>query len=246
VDGVVTQGGGESITNENSNELTGAGKAMVTFEKAPQSKYGLDTYKKEYESTKLKRFYPEVEAGEKNYFVSWKALASGKMEPLLAKIEVRDNGLDLNKSSFETNTGTKYTSQGGTDAKERTVQLAGKGNMQEEELYAFYPTDSTALTLGRINTVSYDEVRHKVVVVPIGSSKYPGNATELQNGLNTIYSQAAVTWEVELLQTPLGVTYNSPLIVGEKGNNYISSLKEIINAYKRTNPVNKNTYYIFL
>src|SRR5690606_7955272 len=90
------------------------------------------------------------------------------------------------------------------------------------------------------------EVRHKVVVVPIGSSKYPGNATELQNGLNTIYSQAAVTWEVELLQTPLGVTYNSPLIVGEKGNNYISSLKEIINAYKRTNPVNKNTYYIFL
>ena len=105
------------------------------------------------------------------------------------------------------------------------------------------------MTLGLLNVVSYDQVRNKVIVVPVNDVKAP-LVEELSIPLNTIYGQAVAEWEVVIDErfTIDDLDLIKNLDEGESGiaASFPANMREFNRKFKRSRNVDKDAYYLFL
>ncbi len=105
------------------------------------------------------------------------------------------------------------------------------------------------VTLGLLNVVSYDQVRNKVIVVPVNDVKAP-SAPELSLQLNAIYGQAVAEWEVVVDErfTIDDLDLIKNLDEGESGiaASFPANMREFNRKFKRSRNVDKDAYYVFL
>ncbi len=209
----------------------------LSFAAADNGKYGFD--KKQHE--KLADKYDKLEG---NYDVPWKALAAARPDNVLAKLE--GSGIDASKIRYEM--GGQSLSPNAQSPNTQSLTLMGGANGTEEGLLALYTPADTAKkeqVLGKLNVVTYSEIQHNLIVVPVNGNTYRGTAGSLSTKLNAVYNQGVVNWSVVMAEA-ITVPNISPFDDGESGllTNYTPDMKKVVNAYKDN--MIEGTFYLFL
>lgn len=215
---------------------------LVTFRKDAISNYGFDqSGLNPPDDTEV---LPKGDE-KKGYNVAWKSVASGRVDGVIAGLE--GSGIDKSKIRFELGGIDVQAPPLGPDQTARVV-VTGKSDASFEELLALYtPSDTSKVqVLGKLKVASYDELRRKLVIVPVNNSILPKEMTaqSIQDSLNAIYHQAVVHWEVEV-KPAISVALSDQFDDGGSGllSNYTGDMKKVINAY---GTLEEDTYYLFL
>ena len=212
----------------------------LTFKEASGSRYGFD--EKKYDE--LASRYEKI---ENNYFIPYKSVETGKTDNLNAVLE----GTNLDKTKIRFEAGGVPVTATPFSGNQSNVIVTGKNDGEQEALVAIYsPADTTRKDqiLGRVNVVTYNEVKKTLYIVPVNGNTYSfGTAQSLQEKLNAIYRQAVVNWSVTVTE---GITVPNitPFDVGSSGmlSNYTDHMKDVIRVYKDNMTDNEDTYYLFL
>ena len=128
------------------------------------------------------------------------------------------------------------------------------GQMPEEEgyveVYASREEDADTALVGKLNTISYDALYQKLVLVPLGRNIRRHDLLPLMQQVAGIYQQAAVNSEVEVSEPLMieGWQWDHALDDGTTGllANYTNEMKQVIRAFNRQQETDKQTAYIFL
>ncbi|MEQ9383579.1 MAG: hypothetical protein RIF36_17140 [Imperialibacter sp.] len=218
--------------------------ALVTFQAAPPDNTSLPTYgfdQMVYEQ--LGADYPTATIAGQTVRTAWKSLKSNAPDKVTAVA-----GGDASPV-FEMN-GVALTATPG-NASTYKVSLMGGSDGTTSEVLALTSTDN-GLTMGLLNTISYDEEIINVKIVPINGAGTNFNLLSLQQKLNTIYQPAVASWQVQVLASvTLPDTWNSTaegLADIETGmlSNYTAEMNDLIKAYLQGHDRDKDAYYIFL
>ncbi len=210
---------------------------MLRFAANAQVRYGFDEQK-----------YDAITGYEKidGYKVPWKAVTSGGSDVVTAALTGAAD-LDTRKIHFEQGGATLSASPALGKTQPAGVTLTGKSDGLEEGLLAVYAPGDTGKVqvLGKLNVVTYDEIQHTVVIVPVNGAKYPYSISVLRDSLNRIYGQAVVKWSVETVD-PITVTLPDTFNDGGTGvfSNYTDDMKTVINAY--VDNMDDDKFYLFL
>lgn len=245
VAGVVTEGGGSGVSGKNGRRLD-LSRAEITFHNTSESHYGFDIYnKQEYPNLMLE--YEVMEADSGTVVVPWKALATGEMDPVDVVVNNRDTSLHMDKLFFETPQGVRYAAQPSTEDNKLRLNLAGKGGTFHEEIYSLYPQGDENVSLAKLNVISYDKERVKVVLVPVNKNHYDGDINQLREYLNRIYGQAVVEWDVEIGEESISVEYDNLEVGTSILSGYNSDLRKVIRAFKNSDyRRDSKTCYLFM
>jgi hypothetical protein len=209
---------------------------VLRFEKG-RGVLGFD--EKKYDA--LASYYQQLESGE---YIAWKAVSS---RPDVVNAVLEGTDIDPKKVRFEIN-GTAVAPTA-SDNGSYTLSVTGKAEGTVEELMAMYsPAQDQNNVLGKLNLVSYDEIRRDVIIVPVNIEHKDlpvgFTAPAIQQELNAIYGQAVAQWNVTL-DPKLAVALDQHFDDGESGmlSNYTGDMKKVINAY---GSLRDKTYYLFL
>ncbi len=230
----------------------------IAFAPDPNQTYGFDASK--YDQSKN---LPAGKAGQKlnetDYWVAWKSIASGRTDYTIATTD---------KEKFPAYIGFKtptvpLSAQQGDKENAKRVSIIGTthGTTQQLKAYAIQKeekdedgkddkeVEEKEVTLGLLNVVSYDQVRNKVIVVPVNGVTAP-SAAVLSMQLNAIYGQAVAEWEVVVDER---FTIDDPDLIknldeGESGiaASFPANMREFNRKFKRSRNVDKDAYYLFL
>lgn len=210
---------------ENALEFSGAG-----------ARFGFD----QMQHDALSHYYQRLGDGA---YVPWKALSTSQPDKITAV--VRADHVSPTRLTLEA---------GGVpipvvvDGNAISSELQGKANGLEEELLAIYtPGDSIPPAVaGKMNLVTYNQVYHRLVVVPVNNAHLPAglDAVKIMHYLNGVYSQAVVSWIVTDspgLTVDLGDVFDNRPAGGLA--NYSADMKKVLDAY---GPPDDNTWYLFI
>ena len=157
-------------------------------------RFGFDAYKEAMPPGT----YHTINVGEQTLHLPWKSVATGGSDRLLASPKT-DSTLTFAYQGGMPLTGTP------TQDGHHVWTLNPPGG--EDNLLALCQADSSgnASVAGGVRVKTYDLKRHRVAVVPVGTSQPAFTKQELQTALNAIYAQAVTEWEVTIEQ-PLDAT----------------------------------------
>lgn len=246
---VVEKDGSVSKGAEASVPAAVASADEVNFEvvfDASKQVYGLDqpsdnTFGTEYET--------ETIQGEQRK-ISWKSVEVKKQDYLTASVAGRDK--------FPPSIGFKSSNQptaseaGEKESEREVLVLGGEAGSQEAlTAYALVKTqDSTQnkeLVMGRVNVISYQQVRRSVYLVPVNGASIP-DATIVSEQLNKIYSQAVASWDVHIMAS-YGVDTDIVSLINddESGlvSNYTEPMQRVIRMYRFDNNLDPQGLYLF-
>ncbi|MEQ8683720.1 MAG: hypothetical protein RIE86_00440, partial [Imperialibacter sp.] len=218
--------------------------ALVTFQAAPPDDTGLPTYgfdQMVYEQ--LGADYPTATIAGQTVRTAWKSLKSNAPDKVIAVAGGNASPV------FEMN-GVALTATPG-NANTYKVSLMGTSDGTTSEVLALTSADN-GLTMGLLNTISYDEEIINVKIVPINGAGTNFNLLSLQQKLNTIYQPAVASWQVQVLASvTLPDTWNDTvegLADAETGmlSNYTAEMNDLIKAYLQEHERDKDAYYVFL
>lgn len=209
----------------------------LKFAEDALAKFGFD--EKRYDG--LAEKYEKL---EDKYFVSWKSVATGVTDPVIAKLD--DPAIDNSKIRFELF--GQPVAAAPFVSSQASVTVTGKTDGVIEDLIALYSSGNSEdkeQLLGKVKVITYDKIKKNLKIVPVNDNTFPGTAEQLTQALNKIYGQAAVEWSVTI-EAKHTVTLNSTFDVGSSGllSNYTTDMKTVINAY--ADEMTDETFYLFL
>ncbi|MCB0654860.1 MAG: hypothetical protein KDC57_01925, partial [Saprospiraceae bacterium] len=249
IDGVVLEEGQDGvetvIENGNSNVdgqevLTGAAEALVLFREEEEQAFGFDAINQE----KLADYYEKLDG---DYYVAYKSVGSARKDGVVATVN-QLSGVHPDSLIFESENGSRWP-PAVWEQTSTTLPVVGKGDKYEEAIYALVRDGKAYTSVGKLNTVSYDPVPNRVILVPVGAPA-PIDAAGLEEYLNKVYRQAVASWKVEVDASVLRVDWD-PEGDGlniDRGlvDKYHPSLDRIIKAYQQQRGIDPAAYYAFL
>ncbi len=218
---------------------------MLRFAESQNHHYGFDAITSGTPDG-LKKLYDKL---EDNYYVPFKAIETGKTDLVSAILE----GTAIDKSKLRFERGGVPVTASPFSGNNTTVTVSANMGGEQEALIAVLPGEDERAkdqVLGRVNVVTYNQIQKVVHIVPVNGNNYKfGSAGSLQNELNKIYSQAVVSWSVQI-ESGIQVEEINPFNVGETGllTNYTDHMKKVISAYKAAAGMqnDENSFYLFL
>lgn len=230
-----TGGSGSSFVSTN------ASKNPVNFKQADDQMFGFDQLVYDAHADTYER--ENIDGSET--LVSWKSVASGSTDMVIAWSEEMENLFDeVNYQSLNGDIPKRENE----NVVELTVTGMGHEEVSEIEAYVKDPADdSKKVVVGRLNVIGYDRVVRNLVLVPVNGASIPSQAS-LGVELNKIFSPAIVTWNVSTagnIEVELGS--DGKLDDGSSGlfSNYTQEMREVIRKYKEDNDTQDETYYLF-
>ena len=249
IDGVVLEEGQDGVqtvqeqgnTNADGEEiLTGSDKALVTFDALEDQDYGFDAMHQE----KLASYYERLEG---NYYVPFKSVAGARQDRVMTEV-VNPGGIALDSIVFESESGSRWPPRTWVQ-NSAILPVVGKGDAYEEAIYALLRNGKDYQSIGKLNTVSYEPVRHRVILVSVGQ-KQEVDALGIQDYLNEVYKQAVASWTVEVDEEVLQVDWDpeGDGLYIDRGviDKYHTELDRIIVAYQEQRGIDQDSYYAFL
>ncbi|RJE71210.1 hypothetical protein [Reichenbachiella sp. MSK19-1] len=225
----------------------------ITFEAYTDQKFGFDDPKQPFDKTTtgLSVGYTQKQVQEENYWVAWKSVATGQTDWVTA---IHDAGEALPAYvGFKTTTG-ELASQPSEQEQSKAITVLGKSNQHTETVTAYVKQEDeegneTEKTLGVLQVISYDQVRERVIIVPVNDATVP-DAYTVGEALNRIYGQAVAHWEVEVSSSyQVEAEILTQLDEGESGilSSFPSNMQGFNRDYKRSlDNYDKDAYYLFL
>ena len=251
--GNVNVAAGSSGTSADSARPTAASEVQdsvdvrVQFRPNVNQAYGFD--RKEHDA--LAADYPPTLMGGKTYSPAWKSVAAGRTDYVDAVAVAPDSSSVVVK--FRTATGQSIAAQPGAKDSEQQLPVVGTIHETVDELTAYVVESDTAgneteTTVGQLNVISYDELRQKVIVVPVNDAVAP-DAVRLSQDLNAIYGAAVAHWEVVIDDAFVAeAELLAGLDEGESGllASFPRPMRQFNRAFKRSRDIDKDAYYVFL
>ncbi|WMN06019.1 fibronectin type III domain-containing protein [Marivirga arenosa] len=232
--------------SKNSPEETIAQEELISvhFEPDDQMQYGLDLPRPNYGYAQ----YQVQEVLENSYSIGWKALAAGRMDRVSSTWDgAEENGENI---GYRSNT-LMVTKTDAAETARHSLSITGGAHQMEDRIEAFMLVESEdeeeqEVVTGILNTVSYNELVEKVVVIPVNGADI-SKLSNLQMELNNIYAQAVTRWEVSMhsgVQYDFGDTFDN----GVSGmlSNYTSHMRRVKRAFGNENTIDNKTYYLFV
>ncbi|MBU2914759.1 fibronectin type III domain-containing protein [Reichenbachiella agariperforans] len=225
----------------------------ITFEAYTDQKFGFDDPKQPFDKTTtgLSAGYTQKQVQEENHWVAWKSVATGQTDWVTA---THDAGEALPAYvGFKTTTG-ELASQPSEQEQSKAITVLGKSNQHTETVTAYVKQEDeegneTEKTLGVLQVISYDQVRERVIIVPVNDATVP-DAYTVGEALNRIYGQAVAHWEVEVSSSyQVEAEILTQLDEGESGilSSFPSNMQGFNRDYKRSlDNYDKDAYYLFL
>ena len=251
--GNVNVADGSSGTSADSARPTAASEAQdsvdvrVQFRPNANQAYGFD--RKEHDA--LAADYPPTLINGETYSPAWKSVAAGRTDYVDAVVVAPDSSSVVVK--FRTATGQSIAAQPGAKDSEQQLPVVGTTHETVDALSAYVVEsdtagDETETTVGQLNVISYDELRQKVIVVPVNDAIAP-DAVRLSQDLNAIYGAAVAHWEVVIDDAFVAeAELLTGLDEGESGllASFPRPMRQFNRAFKRSRDIDKDAYYVFL
>ena len=251
--GNVNVADGSSGTSADSPRPTAASEVQdsvdvrVQFRPNANQAYGFD--RKEYDA--LAADYPPTLINGETYSPAWKSVAAGRTDYVDAVVVAPDSSSVVVK--FRTATGQSIAAQPGAKDSEQQLPVVGTTHETVDALSAYVVEsdtagDETETTVGQLNVISYDELRQKVIVVPVNDAIAP-DAVRLSQDLNAIYGAAVAHWEVVIDDAFVAeAELLTGLDEGESGllASFPRPMRQFNRAFKRSRDIDKDAYYVFL
>lgn len=181
-----------------------------------------------------------------DYYVPWKLIPEGKSGKVKAKIT--SGSIDPVKVVFKTPTGTEYIAN--YNGSEFELTIVGSEHGDAQEIYALYQeNDSTTKSLGKLKAASYNIIKGKLAIVPIGDAEL--SAESIKSQLDDIYLPYGIEWEVRSEPKFTNMDWagdDQKLDAGESGffSVYNAEMKALNNAFKAERTVNDDEVYLFV
>lgn len=223
------------------------GDYRVDFTSGDHSSFGFDTLRHAAQA----HLYQNIPIANADYWVPWQSIPSQGLAQVQAKVHSED--LFPTSIEFKNEQKQSIAASEASSPQARLLQLKGKRHEQVETIYALQSyQDSLQQTqvhiAGQLKVISYDPIPLRVVLVPVNGTQYPYDIDTLKVRLQTIFSQAIVNVE---LQTHPGL--HIPEFDGRLDSvpsgflaNYNDEMQLIRNRFKADNPIDEDTYYLFL
>ena len=219
----------------------------VQFRPNANQAYGFD--RKAHDA--LAADYPPTLINGETYSPAWKSVAAGRTDYVDAVAVAPDSSSVVVK--FRTATGQSIAAQPGAEDSEQQLPVVGTTHKTVDELTAYVVELDTAgneteTTVGQLNVISYDELRQKVIVVPVNDAVAP-DAVRLSQDLNVIYGAAVAHWEVVIDDAFVAeAELLAGLDEGESGllASFPRPMRQFNRAFKRSRDIDKDAYYVFL
>ena len=220
---------------------------LATFTPAQGQQYGFDSLRHQAHAD----YYQEMEVNGKRIKLPWKALAVGQVDPV--NLQVRRSSEDIPYSDLKVSVlgGMELQPTAGANTASQTYHLTGTTDGDEFAVLAKFRSGDDNLYAGGIWAATYLPKSFTLYIVLLPGVEVPDTTIgRLQNGLNIIYSQSVVSWNVQPLYGFTGVE------LGDNGLDWAD--KEMLSAYnKEMNSVIKefkhwqpdadpDAYYLFV
>lgn len=222
-------GGNDRLMDNYKAQKDAASRPVVGFAPSPGQRYGFDAYDATQADNPTD--YPELKPGYRPAFKSVGSWQPDKVRPI------------TNGKSYV------YRSEAGIPAVSQADELVVRGlaNGSETALYAYNPDDTTHTVVGKLNVLSFDETRRKLVLVSINGAQLPDPAT-LKAGLDAMYAPAVTVWDVQSGTLSLNLTFPQGSLT-HGGSSlfgvYNSDQKMAIKALQEQLSPDKTTCYLF-
>lgn len=247
-EGTVAEGGASNPENTNGVNSNGQATAisakgvLVTFTKAPNSKYGFDTYESSHNATK--DLYKKL---GNNYYVPYKAVAKNDTETIVANLAITDSKIKPQDIVFKTKEGVAITKIDST-ATSYTLQLKGVFDDAEIETQALVKQGTKYEVAGAF--IQYQATPKNVKVVVVNTSNT--NVHTIKESLQNIYQQAMVNLtitEINDFKDDLeALIPNGTIESGESGfaAQYTEQQRQINNKLKQHPQYQQDAYYLIV
>lgn len=216
---------------------------VVSFKESPSQTFGFDN--KTYEAGQ----YDQTQIKGSDYWVSWKSVALGRQDPLIAITE---------KNTFPAEVGFKSTqgpgaSQPSDKVNEKVITVTGKAADAIETIDAYVTIagddGNEELIIGKVNVKTYTNVRNRLIIVPVNDVSVPSQGT-LAEEINKIFGQAVAEWDITV-KSPYEVSGDqiTGIADGQSGifSSFPSRMQQFNRNFKNSLPAfDKNAYYLFL
>ena len=230
-----------------ASEVQDSVDVRVQFRPNANQAYGFD--RKEHDA--LAADYPPALINGETYSPAWKSVAAGRTDYVDAVAVAPDSSSVVVK--FRTATGQSIAAQPGEKDSEQQLLVVGTTHETVDELTAYVVESDTAgneteTIIGQLNVISYDELRQKVIVVPVNDAIAP-DAVRLSQDLNAIYGAAVAHWEVVIDDAFVAeAELLTRLDDGESGllASFPRPMRQFNRAFKRSRDIDKDAYYVFL
>lgn len=219
----------------------------VTFAALDHQQFGFDTIRHPTQSD----LYSKIPVAGTDYWVPWQSVPSQGTATVKATAPSQSPFPEAIQFKNQLQQEIPHTDS--PLPKSRRLQLNGSRHQQTETIYALQPyQDSLAQEqvhiAGQLSVISYDPVPLRVVLVPVNGTQYPFEVDTLKARLQSIFSQAIV--HIELQSHPgLNIPAFDNLLDSVPSGflaNYNDEMQLIRNRFKSDNPIEEDTYYLFL
>ena len=239
----VAQGG--KPRKENTNGVSKNGEATVltakgievTFENTADSKYAYEVPTKAYSKD-----YQKLDGK----YIPFKAVVKGETEPFLAKVHITDRNISADSLIFKTDKGALIESKRVEGSNDFLLTLKGFHSFAVEQVQATIKQGKKYQIAGVFNLVHLSPKTAKVTLIPTAE-----NLTIDVEKVKAIYSKVGVTLDITWA-APFDITpYLTNGVLETKDvfgdlTDYSPSQQALINAYKATEKVANDTYYVFI
>lgn len=237
-EGGVREVQGDDSSTPESSEVD----VIVQFKQTEESNYGFDAY--DADIPQLRHFYQSVlTINDEDYVPAWKSVPVGMPDQVIAV--ANENEFPENMK-FRTST-LDLEPMAGQQDNEKHLSVIGKAHGDVDVIEA-YQTIEEENVAGRINVISYEKIYKTLEIVPVNGASI-GDINTIGDRINRIFQQAAVEWKVEAAE-PFMV---DPKLLenfdeGESGMlaSFPDKMQQFNREFKRSRPVDKETYYIFV
>ena len=227
-----TEGKSNKLSDYNKDKEENQLSASLQIEFSPyeNQNYGFDAYTEK--KTTIQSNYTALNNG---YRPAWKSLSSFKND----KVVVSNSGAGI---SFRDEYGIPALVTGSE------LNLQGSSGGTEKALYAYKTlNDSTEEIVGKLRLVSYDDEVKKLYIIPV-NDPLDFTPETLQESLKAIYKQAAISWDVQVLDQ-INVTSfeNEEMTHGGSSilSPYNTDQKEIVRIFTENRELEDDAYYLF-
>ena len=204
---------------------------------------GLDAF--QYEAHRAN--YVQLEINEAPYPVAWKALPSGQSSPVLAQV---DEAMSFPPGVVFKQNDNVIPTQPAAQRHQRQVNLIGQGDEQEGSVAVYANDSEEAERVGQLNTVSYDVLPRKLVLVPLDGEYDHWELWPMLERVARIYQQAAVHLEVAIAEPVMMEGWERDHVLDDVTtgllSNYTKEMRQVIRAFRRQQETDPETAYIFL
>ena len=238
-----------SQTNVSTTDPVNFTGLFAKFKANSQQTHGFDTLNPKHSI--IANYYKQLTIAGKQYYLPWKALMEGIPEPVNLFIKQGTDKMPFSNLKVDQTGKGDLTPISGAGTQAQTYNLQGSYKGLEESVVAYYNADGKEQFAGGIYLATFGERNLKVFLVPLGSTTVdPGVITQLQNGLNDIYSQAVVKWSVSPLEgMPTVELGDNGLDWADKDmlSSYNAEMNSVISTFKGWKPdADPDAYYLFI